>query len=322
MHIGIDLGGTNIAAGLVDSEAKLICKMSTKTNCENGAESIIKDMVSLIKNLLEKNKLVIDDIELIGIGVPGLVDYENGIVKECVNLYWKNIKLREILKTELNNVFEKDININILIENDANAAAGGEYLAGSMKNHKNSFMVTLGTGVGGGLLLDGKIYRGKNGIAFEIGHMTLGENFYNCSCGNNGCFETFASATAIIKYAQKLINEGMNSRIMELVNEEVNKIDAKVVFDCAKEGDKVANLVIDRFVKYLAIGINNLLSIMDVDLISIGGGVSAAWDFFEDKLIDEINKYKLYKEIPLCKMEKATLGNDAGIIGAAMLDII
>ncbi|WP_275936062.1 ROK family protein [Clostridium haemolyticum] len=208
------------------------------------------------------------------------------------------------------------------MENDANAAALGEHLVGSMQNCNSALLITLGTGVGGGLVLNGKVHRGKDGAALEIGHMIIGENFYNCSCGNNGCFETFASATAIIKYAQKLIKNGEKSIINDKVNGDLEKIDAKIVFDSAREGDKVGSLTLERFIKYLATGINNLINVLDLDVIAIGGGVVAGSDLFMDRLIQYIKDHKLFKALELCKIEKAQLGNDAGIIGAAMLDKI
>ncbi|MCY6484867.1 ROK family glucokinase [Clostridium aestuarii] len=314
MRIGIDLGGTNIAFGLVNEEGRIIYKKQVKTEVYKGEKNIVEKMVSAINEILENNSLTLDQIKSIGIGVPGVVDYDNGIVKECVNLNWKEVNLRELIKNKINK--------SVLLENDANAAAVGEYLCGSMKGAVNSILITLGTGVGGGLILNNKLFRGSNGAALEIGHIIIGENFYNCSCGNNGCFETFASATAIIKYAQKLIKEGNKSIIMEMVNNDVDKIDAKVVFDAAREDDLVANKVIDRFVKYLAKGINSIINFLDVDSIAIGGGVSAAEEMFLPKLKEEIMNNKLFKSMPLCEIKKTVLGNDAGIIGAAMLDRI
>jgi len=312
MRIGIDLGGTNIVVGIVTNEGEILIKNSTPTLASRGATLIIEDMVKLIHKTLEISGNSIDDIELIGIGVPGLVDYNSGIIKECVNLGWKDV---DICKT-----LHEKTGKRILIENDANAAAGGEYLFGVMKNNSNSVFLTLGTGVGGGIILNGKLHRGKNGSAAEIGHMVIGDNFYNCACGNNGCFETFASATAIIKYAKKLISENNQDTLILKKVSELDEIDAKIVFDSAKQGDKLANLVVKRFVKYFAIGICNIINILDVEMIGIGGGVSAAGEFFMDLLLDDIKKYKLFKDIPVCNIKIAALGNDAGIIGAAMLD--
>ncbi|MBZ9685129.1 ROK family protein [Clostridium estertheticum] len=312
MRIGIDLGGTNIVVGIVTNEGNIITKKSTPTLASRTALVVIEDMVSLIYKTLEVSGISMEDIELIGIGVPGLVEYNSGIIKQCVNLGWENVDICKILKEKTGK--------RILIENDANAAAGGEYLFGTMKNHFNSVFLTLGTGVGGGIILNGKLYRGKNGAAAEIGHMIVGENFYNCACGNNGCFETFTSATGIIKYAKKLINENPQDTLILKKANGLDEIDAKIIFDCAKQGDKLANLVVERFVKYFSIGICNILNILDVTMIGIGGGVSAAGEFFMELLLSDIKKHKLFKEIPVCYIKIATLGNDAGIIGAAMLD--
>ncbi|MGH4138554.1 ROK family protein [Clostridium sp.] len=311
MRIGIDLGGTNIVVGIVTNEGEIVIKKSTPTLVVRGAVKIIEDMVNLIYKTLEVSHIPMEEIELIGIGVPGLVDYKSGLIIKCVNLGWENIDICTILKEKTGK--------KILIDNDANAAAGGEFLFGTMKNHLNSVFITLGTGVGGGIILNGKLHRGINGSAAEIGHMIVGSNFYDCACGNNGCFETFTSATALIKYAKKLINENPQHTLI-LENNTFDEIDAKIIFDCAKKGDKLANLVVERFVKYFAIGICNIVNILDVSMIGIGGGVSAAGEFFMKLLISDIKKYKLFKEIPVCYIKIADLGNDAGIIGAAMLD--
>ncbi len=312
MRIGIDLGGTNIVVGIVTDDGDIVVKKSTPTLASRKASEIIEDMVNLIYKTLEISHISMEDIELIGVGVPGLVDCNSGIIKQCVNIGWENVDICQILKEKIGK--------NIFVENDANAAAGGEYLYGIMKNNSNSIFLTLGTGIGGGIILDGKLHRGKNGCGAEIGHMIIGENFYNCACGNNGCFETFASATAIIKYAKKLINEDSQDTLILQKVEDFEDIDAKIIFDCAKQGDKLANLVVEKFVKYLAIGICNIVNVLDIEMIAIGGGVSAAGEFFMDLLLSQVEKYKLFKEMPICSIKIATLGNDAGIIGAAMLD--
>ncbi|WP_291633775.1 ROK family protein [Clostridium sp.] len=312
MRIGIDLGGTNIVVGIVTNEGQIIIKKSKPTLASRGEILIIEDMVNLIHKTLEVSGYCMEDIDMIGIGVPGVIDYDSGIIKASVNLGWKNVDINKILKEKTGK--------KILIDNDANAAAGGEYLFGIMKNKLNSVFLTLGTGVGGGIILNGKLHRGKNGSAAEIGHMIVGENFYNCACGNNGCFETFASATAIIKYAKKLINENDQDTVILRKINNLEEIDAKIIFDCAKQGDKLSVLVVERFVKYFAIGICNIMNILDVEMIGIGGGVSAAGGFFMELLKRDIKKYQLFKDAPVCNIKIAALGNDAGIIGAAMLD--
>ncbi|WP_035288797.1 ROK family protein [Clostridium sp. KNHs214] len=316
MRIGIDLGGTSIKGGIVDEKGSILLQKSLKTikgKDENG-DKICNGIIQIIRELIKAKNVSIDEVELIGLGIPGNIDYQRGIVGRCVNLGWENVHLGSIL--------EKEFGKRVLIDNDANVAAGAEYLFGSSKDNKISLLVTLGTGVGSGAVLNGKIYRGINGAAMELGHTIVGENFYNCSCGNNGCLETFTSATAIIKYAIKLIEEGRKTIITDSVNGELHNIDAKIVFDAARKGDGVALEVLNRFIKYLAIGINNAINILDLDSVVIGGGVSAGCDLFIDKLVSEINKIKLYKDTSLCTIRKATLGNSAGIIGAAMLDKI
>ncbi|MBU3092686.1 ROK family protein [Clostridium sp. CM028] len=311
MYIGIDLGGTNIAVGIVDDQGNIKYEKSCATRVGRDPNEIIEDMVVLVLNTLEDFNMPLKRIKAIGIGIPGLAD-KNGNVIFCVNLGWKNVHLREMLGNALNKP--------IYIDNDATVAALAEYENGSMKNCKSSLMLTLGTGIGGGIILNGEVYSGFNGIGSEIGHMVVGENFYNCNCGRNGCLETFASSTAIIKHTIKLIEEMNESTIIiERAGGNVNNIDAKIIFDCAREGDIIANLAVNRLVKYLSIGILNIVNFIDPEIIALGGGVAGAGQYLLDKVINEVAANKSYSELPIAKIVLAELGNKAGIIGAAMI---
>ncbi|MBU3114216.1 ROK family protein [Clostridium lacusfryxellense] len=311
MYIGIDLGGTNIAVGIVDEDGIIKFEKSCETKKERKPNEIIEDMITLVLNILDESHVQLEKIKAIGIGIPGLADI-NGNVIFCVNLGWKNVPLREMLENALHKP--------IYIDNDATVAALAEYESGSMKNCTSGLMLTLGTGIGGGIILNGEVYSGFNGVGSELGHMVIGENFYNCNCGRNGCLETFASSTAIIKHTQKLITD-MNeaTTIMEKAEGNINNINAKIIFECARAGDNIANLAVNRLVKYLSIGILNIINFIDPEIIALGGGVAGAGQYLLDKVIDEVNTHKYYEELPIGKIVLAKLGNKAGIIGAAMV---
>lgn len=201
MNIGIDVGGMTIKSGIVDENCNIIETLIISTEVEKGFEKIAQNMVDMINNLVKKAKLTLNDIDTIGVGIPGVAD-EKGKIYFATNLYWVDVDLGKILRDNFPSQ-------KIYVENDATVACVAEHSFGSIKGVKNAIMLTLGTGVGGGIIINGEKYSGSNGIGSEIGHMVInrGDNFYECSCGNNGCFETYCSALAIIKYAQKLVED-------------------------------------------------------------------------------------------------------------------
>lgn len=312
MHVGIDLGGTKIKIGLVNEEGCITDSISINTAASHDYETIMGDMKNAITELLNKNSLVEGGIQSIGIGVPGLVDYEKGKVIYCANLSWYDV--------DVSGYLGKYFNVPVYLENDATAAAYAESLFGSTKNVSSSVFLTIGTGIGGGIIIDNKIIRGGHGAASEIGHMVVGENFYNCNCGRNGCFETFASATAMVKYAlHRLENLDTVSTLRDIAKQKADGIEAKDIFDQAAAGDKLAHEVVQRTAKYLAIGIANIYNILDPEIIAIGGGVSKAGKQFFDMVSDLAEKMTLSKHVKYANIVTAELGNDAGIIGAAFL---
>ncbi|WDC85033.1 ROK family protein [Caloramator sp. mosi_1] len=217
-------------------------------------------------------------------------------------------------------MMEDELRIQVFIDNDATVAGLAEYEFGSMKGCKSGILLTLGTGIGGGIVLNGEVYSGAHGVGSEIGHMIIGENFYNCNCGKNGCFETFASSTAIIRYTQKLIKDGnTDTIILQKVDGDLDKINAKIIFDSAKEGDRVAKMAVDRLVKYLVIGIFNIVNFMDPEVIALGGGISNAGEYLLNQVKEEFEKNKFFKTLPAANIVLAQFKNDAGILGAAML---
>lgn len=312
MFIGVDLGGTTIKVGVVNGEGRILYQNARPTYAGRDYPLIIRDMIEQIEDAMDWAGVGLEAVKSIGIGVPGLAEARTGNVIYCTNLSWVNIPLGR----EISQHFGKPV----FVENDATVAALAEYVAGSTKGLKNSVFITLGTGVGGGVIINHKIYSGSHGAGSEIGHMIVGENFYNCNCGANGCLETFASATGLIKYVRKRIEErDVATNILRMANGRLEDIDAKIIFDGAKAGDALAQEAVQRMVKYLAIGIINIFNILDPERIAIGGGVSKVGDYLIDLLNQEVSKMTFCKEVKYGDIVLAELGNDAGIIGAAFL---
>ena len=264
-YIGIDLGGTNIAVGLVSEDGKILRKAETPTLAKRPYADIVRDMAACIAKLLDEAKLTTQDIAAIGIGIPGIAEQKTGRVIFCTNLGWRNIPLRDELKSYYD--------LPIFIDNDATVAGWAEYQAGVSRNTSSSVFLTLGTGVGAGIIVDGKIWSGAHGAASELGHLIIEVDGIPCTCGKCGCTERYCSATAIIRMAKEACALHPDCAILKAVNGDVDKITAKTVFDLAKEGDDIASRVFRRYVKYLTIAINNVVSFLDPDMIVLGGGV-------------------------------------------------
>ena len=313
-YVGIDLGGTNIVAGVVDGDYNIIAKASTKTNCPRPEKEIAEDMAKLAVQAVENAKLTMDDIEWIGIGTPGIANSATGIVERANNLGFINTPLVKYVKE-----FIGRNDTPVYIENDANAAAYGEYVAGAAKGAKNAVCITLGTGVGAGIVIDGKIYAGSNFAGAEIGHTVIEVGGAPCTCGRKGCFEAYSSATGLIRMTKESMAENPDS-IMNKMAEERGKVTARTSFDCMRAGDKYAKAVVDKYIKYLAAGITNTINTFQPDILCIGGGVCNEGDplLLPVKAIveeeDFANKSEKRTEIVIAK-----LGNDAGLIGAAFL---
>lgn len=311
VYIGIDIGGTGIQVGVVTEEGKILAKGSIVTRTDIPFADQVAAMAKCTLETIEKAGLTLDDVKSVGLGVPGIVDPRTGHVPFCTNLGWHDVALSE--------EFRKHIDKPVFIGNDATVAGLAESVAGVSAGTESSVFLTLGTGVGGGIIINGKVWNGFHGVGSEIGHMILEADGVPCTCGNRGCLERYCSATAIIRMAREEMEKNPDSMIMEMAKGDPANINAKIVFDAAKAGDAAGMKLFQRYVKYLGQAIANVINFLDPQVIVLGGGVSKAGDFLLDAVRAEAPKYCLYKTMPTPEIYLAELGPDAGIIGAAML---
>ncbi|MGL5715331.1 MAG: ROK family protein [Paraclostridium sp.] len=309
-YIGIDIGGTGIQAGVVNEEGKIVYRNECVTDVAGGFEKVMEDINVMVRDMLKENGISIGNIKSVGCGVPSFINKKGQAT--CVNLGWKEVYFVDMLQSKFPEV-------KVFAENDATVAALAEAKAGSMKGCDVGVMYTLGTGVGGGIIINGKVFNGAHNMGSEIGHVIIDSNYFDCNCGNNGCLETFCSATAIIRHAKKLIQQGRASKVLELAENNVENINAKNVFDAYRENDEVAVETIDRFKSYLAKGIAGMINTLDPEVISLGGGISRSGDIILDGLEDMVRNHIPFKNEEFAKVVIATLGADAGIVGAAFL---
>ena len=258
-YVGIDLGGTNIVAGVVDENYNIISKASTKTNCPRPEKEIADDMAKMALQAVKNANLEISDIEWIGIGTPGIANSATGIIERANNLGFVNTPMVKYIK--------ETIDKPVFIENDANAAAYGEFVAGAAKEARNAICVTLGTGVGAGIIIDGKIYSGSNYAGAEIGHTVIEVDGAECSCGRKGCFEAYSSATGLIRMSKEAMEKNPDSIMNKMAQEKGGKVTARTSFDAMRAGDKSAKEVVNKYIKYLAAGITNTINIFQPDIL-------------------------------------------------------
>ena len=310
-YVGIDLGGTNIKAGIVDGQGKILAEAFCKTQAQRPYQDIVRDMAGCVMQALKNAKMTTDDILSVGIGIPGYANQKTGTGAFCTNLGWYDVPLQAEIR--------KYFDLHIAIDNDATVAGYAESIAGVSKDAESSVFLTLGTGVGGGIVIHGRPWSGAHGIGSEVGHMTLSVDGVPCNCGNNGCMEKYTSATAIIRMARQACMTYPDSAMMLRAEGDLNRINAKTVIDAAKANDRAALEVFDEYCKYLAIAINNIIAFLDPEMIVLGGGVSHAGDFLLEKVKAKVPRYLLYKTLPYPEICLASLGNEAGMIGAAMI---
>lgn len=310
-HIGIDLGGTNIACGVVDDNNKIVGRGKIKTDRKHSDKEIILDMAAAAKMAVENAGLKLSDITDYGVACPGTVDPEKGMVIYANNLNFRNSVIIEGLS--------KELGLKGYIDNDANAAAYGELLAGSGMGAKDFIAITLGTGVGGGIIIGGKIYSGFNYAGAELGHMSIAFDGEPCNCGNKGCLEAYASATALIRQTKEAMEKDHSSKMWEVAGN-LENVDGCTAFDAMNMGDKTAADVVDRYISYLACGVTNLINIFQPEFVCIGGGISHSGDDLLIPLREKVNRCDYNRDATKkTKICCASLGNDAGIIGASNL---
>lgn len=305
---GIDLGGTYIKAGLVGEDLSIACKTSVPTGAGRKYSEIIKDMAGAVSDLAEKHGIGIGEIAGVGIGIPGV---SNNSLATVHNLYWLDVPL----KAE----FKKHLPIRVAIDNDATAAAVYEYHLGALAGAKVGVLITLGTGVGGGVIINGKPFSGAHGLGAEIGHMAIVPGGLQCTCGNRGCLEVYTNVPALIALGRRCVLERPQSMLHHLTGGDYLKVTSEMIVECAEQGDYVALSIVDEYVGYLSMGVCNILNVLDPDVIAIGGGLSGAGDFLLDKIIKASEGKGIFENQKYADIKLAKSGNDAGLIGAAML---
>ena len=306
-YIGIDLGGTNIAVGLVDEDCKIVHSDSVPTLKERHWSEIIRDMAELALKVVADSGHSLDEVKAVGIGCPGSIDKDNGVVVYSNNIVMDHVPMAEEIR--------KYIDLPVFLENDANAAALGEYAIYGEGVSSFVFM-TLGTGVGGGIILNGKVWSGFNGAGAEIGHQSLVFDGKPCTCGRRGCLEAYASVTALIQQTTEAIEQNPNSAMAQWAKDH-GRVTGRTAFECAKAGDAAAIAVRDRYIQYVAEGICSIVNVLQPEILAIGGGISREGD----TLLDPIKAYfatnDYNKHMKKTDLRIARLFGDAGIVGAA-----
>ncbi len=310
IYAGIDLGGTFIKTGIVAPDGKILGESSMPTGVGRSFEDIAHDMVLGVMEALKKADKDQNELAAIGVGIPGIADQNTGRIVFCPNLDWRDVPLKEEI--------QKYLDLPVFIDNDATVAGLAEAFSGVSRSCSSSVFITLGTGVGAGIILNGKPWSGAHGVGSELGHMTLLADGVPCTCGNNGCVERYCSATALARMGRQAAMAYPDSRINSIAGS-VDNIDARAVIDAAREGDRVASRVFDRYATYLAMTINNITAFLDPEMVVLGGGVSHAGSFLLEAVRGQLPRFLLYKSLPSPKVELAQLGNEAGMIGAAAL---
>ena len=310
-YIGVDLGGTSIKAGIVDEACRILAQSDCPTALPRPAEAVCDDLLKACAAILKQEGLGWTDITGIGIGCPGTVNPRSGIVEYSNNLNWREFPMRDYLQSRTGRP--------VRMGNDANVAALGEVYAGSARGAQSAVILTLGTGVGSGVVLNAQIWSGHRYGAAEFGHMVIEQGGRLCTCGRRGCLEAYASATALIAFTKEAIGRTPES-LMGAIAAETGKIDGRTAFEAMRRGDAAAGEVVDAYIDYLACGVANIINILQPEIISLGGGISREGDALLIPL-----REKAYAQAfggcdaGVTRIEACTLGNQAGMIGAAML---
>ncbi len=309
MVIGIDLGGTFIKAAIVDSRGRVLARMKRPTEAAMGKERVVDNVFSIVR-ALKAVSFSLGGISALGMGIPGVIDFRRGVISTSPNLPgWENIPIRKMLS--------RRVGMPLYLENDANAAALGEKWMGAAKDVQDFCFITLGTGVGGGLVLDGKIWHGADGMAGEVGHMTIDPDGPRCRCGNRGCLEMYASAKALQRMIRQALSSGKRSRFFGQIRDK--EISGDVIHRAAKGGDRVSREAFARMGSALGIGIASLVNLLNLEKVVFGGGLSAAWKFFSPALRGEVKSRAFAAPARRVRIVRAAAGEDAGVLGAAYI---
>lgn len=313
LFVGVDLGGTNIVVGAMsDDGSRQFGMHSEPTRSDEGADRVIERMAEMvettIRTAMRETGASRGAFKGVGIGAPGPLDREKGIVKVAPNLKWHDVPLRDRM-SELTG-------LPAAIDNDANCATYGEWWIGAARGGKNVVGITIGTGIGGGLILDGMLYHGSSDMAGELGHITIDQNGRRCGCGNYGCLEAYASGPAIADRAREAIDGDSVSILGELVHGDLSRITAQTVYDAAARGDDIARDVVRDTARFLGMGIANLLNIFNPDVVVIAGGVTQAGDALFVPLRDEVRRRAFRPAVEACRIVPGELPGNAGVVGA------
>ncbi|HCL90833.1 MAG TPA: hypothetical protein DHW70_05900 [Candidatus Atribacteria bacterium] len=311
--IGVDLGGTNIVSVIVNYQGKIVNRLKVPTLAERGKEATIKRIVETIHENIVQSSVVPGDIIGIGIGAPGPLDIKRGMINFAPNLPgWRDVPLRKIL--------EDEFNMKVVLENDANAAAWGERCFGAGQGVNNLVCFTLGTGIGGGIIIDGKIYHGNNYGAAELGHMTVNKDGPRCNCGNYGCLEAYSSATGIKNRIKNRIREGIKSDFLNFDEGKLfESLRLKSIFEAARKGDRLTSIVVEEAISYLGIAIANITNILNPKMVVLVGGITNEGNKLLIPLRKEVKKRAFYSNYKSLKIVIGELGGNAGVLGAAAL---
>lgn len=311
VRIGVDVGGTGIQIGVVNPENKILHESSIPTRTDIPFTEQIRLIAECILSTVREAGLTEDDIESVGVGIPGIASKSTGEIIKCTNMGWNHVPFRE--------VFTRFLNKPVYIDNDANVAALAESVAGVSAGTSSSVFITIGTGIGSGIILNGRIWNGAHGIGGELGHTIFECGGVPCTCGNRGCLERYCSATALIRMAREAASEHPDSMMLSIAGNDLSRIEAKTVFDAVRSGDPTATEVHHRYISYLAQAVASVINLLDPEVIVLGGGVSKAGNLLLDPLVREYPGYVLFNDQPMAQVKLAVLGSEAGIIGAAML---
>ena len=317
-RIGVDLGGTNIAAAIIDENYNIIKKGSVPTKASRDAAFIMDDMASLCRKICFDAGVELSEVEAVGIASPGIANSRDGVVEYACNLPFVKYPICRELSDRLGIS-------NVHVENDANAAAWGEAVAGAARGSSSSIMITLGTGVGGGIIIDNKVYSGSNFAGAELGHIVISVDGRPCNCGRHGCWEAYSSATALIRMTTEKLEEcraqGRETLLEDLV-EEHGKVSGRTAFMAMRAGDAAGSEVVNEYIKYLASGLASIINIFQPEILSLGGGVSGEGQYLLDMLVPAVREQTYGGEyVKATEIKIAALKNDAGLIGAACLGI-